>query len=50
MKKHGADVRDGTMRVRFDKDMILDYVAHARRNSRCMRATPRTMSALAGTI
>ena len=28
MKAHGADVRDGTERVRFDSDMILELVAH----------------------
>ncbi|MGN6142613.1 MAG: trimethylamine methyltransferase family protein [Mesorhizobium sp.] len=29
MKAHGADVRDGTERVRFDADMILELIAHA---------------------
>ena len=29
MKEHGADVRDGSERVRFDPDMILGLVAHA---------------------
>ncbi|GAA4115682.1 trimethylamine methyltransferase family protein [Aminobacter aganoensis] len=29
MKAHGADVRDGSERVRFDSDMILELVAHA---------------------
>ncbi|MGN6464311.1 MAG: trimethylamine methyltransferase family protein [Rhizobiaceae bacterium] len=28
MKKAGADVRDGTQRVRFDADMILEWIAH----------------------
>ncbi|RVA60784.1 trimethylamine methyltransferase family protein, partial [Mesorhizobium sp. M7A.F.Ca.CA.001.08.1.1] len=28
MKAHGADVRDGSERVRFDSDMILDLVSH----------------------
>ncbi|MGE3307502.1 MAG: trimethylamine methyltransferase family protein [Rhizobiaceae bacterium] len=28
MKEHGADVRPGTERVRFDPDMILELVAH----------------------
>ncbi|OQM77497.1 trimethylamine methyltransferase family protein [Manganibacter manganicus] len=29
MKAHGADVRDGRERVRFDADMVLDLIAHA---------------------
>ena len=29
MKDHGADVREGSERVRFDSDMILELVAHA---------------------
>lgn len=29
MKAHGADVREGSERVRFDGDMILDLVGHA---------------------
>ncbi|WP_439500840.1 trimethylamine methyltransferase family protein [Aminobacter ciceronei] len=29
MKAHGADVRDGTERVRFDSDMILELISHA---------------------
>ncbi len=29
MKDHGADVREGTERVRFDSDMILELVRHA---------------------
>ncbi|MGN6305293.1 MAG: trimethylamine methyltransferase family protein, partial [Mesorhizobium sp.] len=29
MKAHGADVRDGTERVRFDAGMILELIAHA---------------------
>jgi trimethylamine--corrinoid protein Co-methyltransferase len=29
MKEHGADVREGTERVRFDSDMILELIAHA---------------------
>lgn len=29
MKAHGADVRDGSERVRFDPDMILELIAHA---------------------
>ena len=29
MKEHGADVREGSERVRFDSDMILELVAHA---------------------
>ncbi|MBX3568559.1 MAG: trimethylamine methyltransferase family protein [Rhizobiaceae bacterium] len=29
MKAHGADVRDGSERVRFDADMILDLISHA---------------------
>jgi trimethylamine--corrinoid protein Co-methyltransferase len=29
MKDHGADVREGSERVRFDSDMILGLVAHA---------------------
>ena len=29
MKAHGADVREGSERVRFDGDMILDLVSHA---------------------
>jgi len=29
MKRHGADVRDGTERVRFDSDMILELISHA---------------------
>ncbi|PSH65981.1 trimethylamine methyltransferase family protein [Phyllobacterium sophorae] len=29
MKRAGADVTPGTMRVHFDKDMILEYVSHA---------------------
>ncbi len=28
MKEHGADVRDGVERVRFDSDMILELVSH----------------------
>ena len=28
MKAHGADVRDGSERVRFDSDMILELVSH----------------------
>ncbi|ODT09239.1 MAG: methyltransferase [Kaistia sp. SCN 65-12] len=28
MKAHGADVRDGSERVRFDADLILDLIAH----------------------
>jgi trimethylamine--corrinoid protein Co-methyltransferase len=28
MKDHGADVRDGTERVRFDGDLILELIAH----------------------
>ena len=28
MKAHGADVREGSERVRFDSDMILEMVAH----------------------
>ena len=29
MKDHGADVREGTERVRFDSDMVLELVRHA---------------------
>lgn len=29
MKEHGADVRPGSERVRFDADMILDLIKHA---------------------
>ena len=29
MKEHGADVREGIERVRFDPDMLLELVAHA---------------------
>ena len=29
MKDHGADVREGSERVRFDADMILKLIAHA---------------------
>jgi len=29
MKDHGADVREGSERVRFDGDMILELIAHA---------------------
>ncbi|WP_378950424.1 trimethylamine methyltransferase family protein [Mesorhizobium sp. ANAO-SY3R2] len=29
MKAHGADVRDGSERVRFDPDMILELISHA---------------------
>lgn len=29
MKAHGADVREGSERVRFDSDMILELVSHA---------------------
>ena len=29
MKDHGADVREGSERVRFDADMILELIAHA---------------------
>jgi len=29
MKRHGAQVRDGEVRVRFDADMILELIAHA---------------------
>jgi trimethylamine--corrinoid protein Co-methyltransferase len=29
MKDHGADVREGSERVRFDADMILELVSHA---------------------
>lgn len=29
MKRHGADVREGSERVRFDSDMILELVSHA---------------------
>lgn len=29
MKRHGADVREGEVRVRFDADMILELIAHA---------------------
>lgn len=29
MKAHGADVREGSERVRFDSDMLLDLVGHA---------------------
>ncbi|MDH6232676.1 trimethylamine--corrinoid protein Co-methyltransferase [Mesorhizobium soli] len=29
MKRHGADVRDGSERVRFDSDMILELISHA---------------------
>ena len=29
MKEHGADVRDGSERVRFDGDMLLELIAHA---------------------
>ena len=29
MKEHGADVREGSERVRFDSDMMLELVAHA---------------------
>lgn len=29
MKAHGADVRDGSERVRFDSDMILELISHA---------------------
>jgi trimethylamine--corrinoid protein Co-methyltransferase len=28
MKEHGADVREGTERVRFDADMLLELVSH----------------------
>lgn len=28
MKAHGADVRDGSERVRFDSDMILELISH----------------------
>src|SRR4051812_23781388 len=28
MKAHGADVREGSERVRFDSDMILELVSH----------------------
>lgn len=28
MKAHGADVREGTQRVRFDSDMILELISH----------------------
>ena len=50
MKEHGADVREGTERVRFDADMILESdQSTAQPNSRCMRETPRTMCASAAT-
>ena len=29
MKEHGADVREGSERVRFDGDMVLELVSHA---------------------
>lgn len=29
MKEHGADVREGSERVRFDGDMLLELIAHA---------------------
>jgi trimethylamine--corrinoid protein Co-methyltransferase len=29
MKRHGADVREGEVRVRFDADMVLDLIAQA---------------------
>jgi trimethylamine--corrinoid protein Co-methyltransferase len=29
MKRHGADVREGEVRVRFDADMILELISHA---------------------
>jgi trimethylamine--corrinoid protein Co-methyltransferase len=29
MKEHGADLREGSERVRFDADMILELIAHA---------------------
>ena len=29
MKEHGAEVREGSERVRFDADMILELIAHA---------------------
>ena len=29
MKEHGADVREGSERVRFDGDMILELIGHA---------------------
>jgi trimethylamine--corrinoid protein Co-methyltransferase len=29
MKRHGADVREGSERVRFDADMILELISHA---------------------
>ena len=29
MKAHGADVREGELRVQFDADMILELIAHA---------------------
>ena len=29
MKEHGADVREGVERVRFDSDMLLELVSHA---------------------
>ncbi len=29
MKEHGADVREGSERVRFDADMLLELVSHA---------------------
>lgn len=28
MKAHGADVQDGSLRVRFDADMIMELIAH----------------------
>jgi trimethylamine--corrinoid protein Co-methyltransferase len=31
MKEHGADVREGSERVRFDGDMLLELIAHAPR-------------------
>ncbi|MEP9371568.1 trimethylamine methyltransferase family protein [Mesorhizobium sp. KR1-2] len=29
MKRHGADVREGSERVRFDADMIMELISHA---------------------
>ena len=40
MKEHGADVREGTERVRFDGDMILELIAHCAVGIHAPRAKP----------
>ena len=50
MKEAGADVTPGTMRVHFDKDMILEYVGWRHPSSPCMLAILHTMCVLAAII